>query len=290
VSPLAAQLVSEGVDQLDFDDPEAWAMKYFSSMSVATSLGPVPTSEPGSVELGLELMQSPHLSAEERRVGFDGLKQEDLNRAPAWARVRVRFGLPAQFSIGLGVVPPVEIDGVQAALVSVFVERSLVARDRWGVGARLFSQFGMVDGDFTCKADEVGVPGTEGGRFGCERPSTDEVTLEHRGVELVGWRQVGADRGPKLHAGISYQQHDLEFQVDALTSGLIDRTLLLADGSTYSVTAGATFSLSERIHLGTEVFYSPLDVRRIDLETLQFRPVQNDALLNLRLMLRYQIR
>lgn len=292
-APGKAQFVSDGIDQLDFDDPEAWAMKYFSSISLTTGLGPVERSEKGSVELGLELMQSPDLSAEEQRVGFDGAKEEDLNRTPAWARFRARFGLPAGFSAGFGVVPPVEVEGVEAALISVFLERPLVQRERWGLGARMFAQVGMVDGDFTCKGSEIGVPGSPADQFGCEAASTDEVTLDHRGLELNLWREVGRSgrrSGPVLHAGISVQEHDLEFQVNARTFGFIDRTLLLADGSTVSYTVGATFELAEKLKLGTELFYTPLDVRRLDLDSFELGPVQNDALLNLRLLLRYRLR
>ena len=36
---------------------------------------------------------------------------------------------------------------------------------------------------------------------------------------------------------------DMEFQVDALTAGVLDRTLLLADGWTWSVNAGASWRL-----------------------------------------------
>ena len=57
--PVVAQDVLDIEQQLDFDAPEAWAMKYFTSTSLLTSLGAVEALEPGAVELGLEAIQIP---------------------------------------------------------------------------------------------------------------------------------------------------------------------------------------------------------------------------------------
>ena len=74
------------VDPLDFDEPEAWALKYFTAVSLLTSLGGVEVREPWSIEVGLELTSVPHLDREQRTVGFGGFKEEDLNRSPVSAR------------------------------------------------------------------------------------------------------------------------------------------------------------------------------------------------------------
>ena len=63
-SPVNAQTVIDFTDELDFDDPEAWAMKYFTSATLLTSIGAVETLEPGAIELGFEAMQIPHLDRE----------------------------------------------------------------------------------------------------------------------------------------------------------------------------------------------------------------------------------
>jgi hypothetical protein len=63
---------------------------------------------------------------------------------------------------------------------------------------------------------------------------------------------------------------------------LIDRTLLLADGWTWSVNGGASWRLSQLLSIAGELFYSPLSVvRPPSTET------ENDGLLNLRTMLRF---
>jgi hypothetical protein len=77
---------------------------------------------------------------------------------------------------------------------------------------------------------------------------------------------------------------NMEFQVDAVTYGIIDRSRLLADGWTWSVNGGASWSLGAKTRLSAEIFYSPLSVARPPS-----REVENDPLLNLRTMLRIDL-
>jgi hypothetical protein len=77
---------------------------------------------------------------------------------------------------------------------------------------------------------------------------------------------------------------DMEFQVDAVTYGLIDRTLLLADGWTWSVNGGASWDLNRQLSIAAEVLYSPLSVMRPPSNE-----AENDPLVNLRTMLRIRL-
>lgn len=289
VAPVHGQnepTVIDTVEQMDFDRPEAWALELFTSASLLTGLGPVDTTEPGSIEVGFELMSMPHLDTEQRTVGFNGVKEEDLNRTPAWGRLRVTFGLPADFSLTLGAVPPLEVDGVTANLYSIAIARPLYRGERSTLGLRLHTQFGDVEGDLTCGEAEAAIPpGAPGNEFGCNAASNDEVTLDYYGAELVWSRRFEGRGAPAIHVGASLQEMDLEFQVNAQTFGILDRTLLLTDGSTWSVEAGASWQLGARAGLSTELFYSPLDVVRATDSS-----PENDALLNLRVLLRYRVR
>ena len=110
--PQAQPLVS-GAENLDFDRPEAWAMKYFASLSLLTSMGAPKAYEPGAILLGFEGGWVPHLSEEQRRVGFNGTKLEDLNKTSFFGRVRATVGLPSKFSVDIGYVPPIELNGAK---------------------------------------------------------------------------------------------------------------------------------------------------------------------------------
>lgn len=292
--PAQAQVeIYDPVQDLDFDDPEAWAMKFFTSVSLLTGLGPVADREAGDVTLGLEVLSVPHLDQEQRTVGFGGFKEEDLSRSPIWARIRAEIGLGAGWGVVVGWAPPLEVDGVKADLWSLALEKAVFSGDRWSLGLRAYGQTGKASGDLTCTegGDERFPPGSVENPFGCEGPSSDEISMEYFGAELVASYDpasgaTGSKRGavPELHGGVSVNHLDMEFQVDAQTFGFLDRSLLRADGDTVGLTFGATWHTGERGRLGAELFYSPLDVRRAGDE------VESDDLLNLRLLWRWQVR
>ena len=280
-SPLTAQVI-DVVEELDWDAPEAWAMKYFNSVSLLTGLGPPRAREPWSFEIGLELDSIPRLDEDQRRVGFGGAKVEDLNRLPVFFRPRLTIGLPAKWSLDLAYVPPLEVRGVKSHLLALGLERPVVATGPWTLGIRFYGQIGDVKSDFTCSAEEAShPPGSPDNFWGCEAPSEDEVTLNYIGVAFTGGYRY---RQTDFHWGLAANYMNMEFQVDALTNGFIDRSLLLADGWTWSLNGGASWSLSGRISLAVEVFYSPLSVVRPPSTGME-----NDPLLNLRSMLRFDL-
>ncbi|HSL18232.1 MAG TPA: hypothetical protein VLB51_10050 [Methylomirabilota bacterium] len=281
VAGQAPAQILDDVDELDWDRPEAWAMKYFNSVSQLTGLGAPTERAPWSVELGLELGSIPNLSEDQRRIGFGGTKVEDINRLPAIARPRLTVGLPAKLSLDLAWVPPVELEGVTSNLVAVGLERPFFRSGALVLGARLSGQIGTVEGDFTCTEEEAAYPpGSPENIWGCEAASEDELSLNHVSLAFTGGVAV---RKTTFHWGLAATWMDMEFQVDAVTYGIIDHTLLLADGWTWSVNGGASWQLSRHFSLAGELFYSPLSVTRPPSTDSE-----NDALVNLRTLLRYR--
>ena len=152
------------------------------------------------------------------------------------------------------------------------------------MGLRLHLQRGKVKGDLTCKegGDHLFPPGPQN-PFGCEAPSKDEVKLDSTGLELAGSLQLEG-RKPRLHAALSYNQLDVEFQVDARTFGFHDRSRLENEGHTFSFATGATWALRGKTSLGIEVQYAPLDVTRPG------KSQEDDSLLNARAVFRLPLR
>jgi hypothetical protein len=75
------------------------------------------------------------------------------------------------------------------------------------------------------------------------------------------------------------------FQVNALTFGMIDHTHYLSHGMAVFASGGLSYRLTSRLILSTDVFYSPLSVRR------GFgAPAQNDGLFNIRTLVTYRMR
>jgi hypothetical protein len=194
-------------------------------------------------------------------------------------------GLPARFSLTVAYVPPVEVFGIKSNLGAVAIERPLWEGERWRLGARLYGQIGTSEGAFTCTEEDAayGSDDFENNPFGCEAPSSDQATLRYTGLELGAAYRVDPN-GLSLHLAGAANYFDNRFQVDARTFGFRDRTLLLADGSTWSVAAGVTVPMPRRTTLGVELFYTPLEVARLG------RARETDPLFNARMMLAHRFR
>lgn len=282
-APLCAtgQVVLDSIERLDFDRPEAWAMKYFASLNLLTGFGPSPDLPAGAVVVAMEIDSVPSLSAAQQRVGFNGTKDEDLDRTSVFGRPRVTVGLPRGFAIEGSYLPPIDISGVEPDLAALALTRRLASRGRFDTGLRLTYQHGSFSGDFTCSAREI-----ESGAnaFGCEVPSNDEMTLDAATVEIALARRPSAS-GWRPHVALALTAMDLDFQVRADYRGLADRTRLVASGETYSVTAGISRDFDQRWRWTAEIFYSPLDVVRPPSPS-----ATDDGLLNARLLLSYRAR
>ncbi|MEO8197758.1 MAG: hypothetical protein ABI689_13665 [Thermoanaerobaculia bacterium] len=272
-------------EELDATRTEAWAMRWFAALATPTMFGAAAATEPWSFDLALEGGSIPSLSAEDRRVGFNGTKVEDLNRAPLFGRPVVRLGLPADFTLSAGWVPPIDFDGVTPNLLSFGLARPLWTGARGRLGAQLFYLDGKIEGDISCPQREVDA-GDDPVRnpFGCEAASNDTMSITSWGVEL-GYAWQATPTVDLFVTGL-WQQLDSEFQVRATYDGFVDRNRLVYDGDDYAWTAGAGWQASEKLRLAGELFYSPLDVVR---DPAGQGPSQNDALFNFRLMGTYKL-
>jgi hypothetical protein len=257
-APAAAK-----VDNLGSHDPEAWAMFYFTSVTLFSGLGAPRAREPWSIEAGLELGNIPHLSEEQRTVGFGGTKTEDLNRSPIFVRPRVTVGLPWKLSLSLAYVPPIEVFDVRPHLFALALERPLIERGPWTLGLRGYGQVGHVDGDFTCPNKAAAFPpGSPQNPYGCDDKSQDRVLQNYVGAELGTSYRLDSLRGltPYLTLGLNYLT--TEFHVHASEFGVRDRTRLQADIWTFSLGTGVSYQLSDRTRWSLGLFFTPLFVTR----------------------------
>jgi hypothetical protein len=286
--PALAQPVLDFVEELDDDRPEAWAMRWFSAALEPTGFGAPVRRDAGAIGLGFEAGWLPELSEEERTVGFSGTKTEELNRTPVIGRVRVDVGLGAGFTLGAGWIPPLELDGAKGNLLSAWLARPLVETPRFRLGATLVATTGRIDGDFTCDRGAVEA-GDDPARnpYACEEVSEDEIHFDAFGAELAAAYLFGGPAETEAHVGIGYRRLDSEFRADARWGGLVDRSVLLYDGADVSIGAGASWRTSDRTRFAGEVVYVPLDVVRDPLDPADS---ENDALLNVRLLLTWRAR
>lgn len=272
-SRAAAQAPAQ---QIDFDRPEAWALKYFAAVTTFTPLQAPRERAPGTVEIALEGGWVPYLTDTERTVGFEGTKVEDLNKTPLTARPRLLVGLPAGFAVEAGWLPPIRIHGTQTNLFDAAIEKAFFDKPGGSLGLRLYGQIGHAYGDYTCPADVVrSRPGTPGNPYGCDARSTDVANLNYAGAALTGGIKVAPGVAVHLAGGATY--NDLQFQVGAYWNGTADNTLLTTHGWTGWGAAGVDVALGATASFSAEAFYSPLTVVRPPSTSSQ-----NDGLFNVR--------
>lgn len=281
-----AQVIINETEHLHSDRPEAWAMNYFTSATLLSGFGAPRSRTFGSVEGGVELDWIPQLSSAQRQVGFNGTKEEDLNKAPIFGRPRITFGLPGRFALTLSYVPPISIFGIKPNLFAFALERPLYERDSWTIGMRLYGQIGNVEGAFTCPGDVAKFPpGSAENIYGCERKSADKSMQRYAGFELSGAYRIEQLRGLTPYIAVGGNFLDAQVHVNAQTFGILDRTHLEAKTWTFTASAGVTYPLANKLMLSVGMLYSPLWVTRPPATSSE-----NDAFINVRALLTYQLR
>jgi hypothetical protein len=244
-----------------------------------TGFGETPAPSAGQWGLALDLGYIPRLTDAQQRVGFNGTKYEDLNRAPVFGRLRFMLVLPGEFVAELGYTPPLTIRRVQPlALASIAIGHRLFEQDPFTLSVRAFGQHGRVRGDITCPTRLAGVVDRRQNPYGCEAPSDDHMRLNYYGLEMTaGW----AAESWRAYVSAGAARTELAVQVDAVTFGVRDRSRLTSHGVLPFATIGASRDLDANWSLGMEVLYVPLYVQR---EPGAVR--ESDPLTSLRLQLR----
>jgi hypothetical protein len=272
------------VERLDFDRTESWAMKYFTTATLMNGLGTPRRLLFGQLRLALEGGWIPFVSDTQRIVGFNGTKSEDLNKLPVFGRLELTVGLPWWLSLTVGYVPPIEINGVQANLLSVALARPFSVTRHFTLGVSVYAQVGDATGDFTCAQSEVNA-GDDRQRnpFGCHAPSHDRLGMKYVGGEVSASYRIDRAHGLEPYTSVAGNFMDLEFRVRAEYDDISDRTRQLTRGGTFSTASGLLFPITRRLDVVGEVFYSPLVVKRP-----QNASSTVEGLLNVRFLIAYR--
>ncbi len=271
-------------EQISFERPESWALKYFTSITLLSGLETPTTRAPWSIDVGVELGWVPQLTPSQRYIGFDGTKQEDLNKTSVFFRPRVTIGLPHRLSMIVGFVPPLRVFGLEPKLLAVGLERPVYEGETWLFGARGYGQIGTINGAYTCPSSVLPfAPGSAGNLYGCQATSSDTASLRFLGGEVsASYRPRHARLSP--HAAFSVNYMNVAFQVDALRFGLVDTTDLGSHGVTVAGSAGVSYTINKRFQTTFDVFYSPLEIQR------PFQATTNSGLFNVRALVAYRLR
>ena len=257
-TPLRAQLPDE---ELAFDRPEAWAMRYFTGAALMQGNGAPPGLAARQFAVGLDVVEIPSLSEAERRVGFNGVKEENLNKAPVLVRPLLHYGVTDRLSVTGAYVPPIEVfDRLRTHVAALSLNFTVYERGDLRLVLRGIGQWTEARGDFTCAAEWAGDPDPIRNPFACEEPSNDTFTSWSGSLE--GSAEYRLSPRWSAFANAAWTYADLTFDVDAHYAGMHDTRQLTSDGSIWSFGIGARVNVTERLSAALSVVHVPLDIRR----------------------------
>ena len=258
-----AQIVIGTHEDVDFESPEGWAMAFMTASSLNLGQLPPQSTEFGDVSFSAELGSIPRLDREQQQVGFGGFKHEDLNKSPAFGRVRASLGLIWDVTAEVSWTPPLEINGAKPDdLWGLALSRPLLGGDNWGLGMRVFALQGAVIADVTCDKDIASLPpSSPGNLFGCLAPSDDRLEMDHYGAELtLSFHEFPLGLQPWV--SLASSRMDPYVEVNALLNGAIDFSTVDSNGTTETFNAGIAYQLRENWRLNFGASYTPLKVDR----------------------------
>jgi hypothetical protein len=217
--------------------------------------------EPGHFAFGLDVVQIPHLSSEQRRIGFNGTKEENLNKAPVLGPPAPALRDHGTLVVTGSYVPPIEVFD----RLRTHVGRCPSTSSRWmkvaGAGPSGALASGRAPAATSPARREIaGNPDPMVNPFLCEEPSNYTFTSWTAGVELMAENRLSPRWSAFANAAYTYA--DLTFDVDAHYSGIHDQRRLTASGPIWSLGVGARYAVTERLSAALSLVHVPLDLRR----------------------------
>ena len=249
--------------EVDFDSPEGWGMAYMSAASLNLSDGFPEQINFGELIFSAEISTIPELNSKQQKIGFGGLKYEDLNKSPVFGKGKIKMGFYWDSILEFSLTPSVEINGAKPDnLYGIALSKQFLTNEKLNLGARIFSKSGNAVADVTCSKDVVAQPlYTPGNPSGCIETSNDRIDLGHHGLEIIIKPEY---KNPKLKPWISLATTRIEpsVRIDAQLELTREIALVKANGKLDTFSIGMNYLLSDKwvVFLGTS--YTPLDVNR----------------------------
>ena len=257
---LSSSLFSQNVD---FERPEGWAMAFTTASSLNLGQSTPRNIVPGELIFSAELSSIPSLSKEQQKVGFNGLKDEDLNKSPIFGRVRISYGLPWDTTAEISWTPPFEIDGAKPEnLWGLAFSRPLIQQEKIDLGIRIFMTRGDVKADVTCSEEMVAIePYTPGNLSGCVGISRDVLTVDHHGLEAaLTFNSIGKKITPWL--SFAFTRMEPSVRVDAPLQYGQEIVDIYSQGTTQTLSLGLSYDFNESHVFNLATSYTPLDANR----------------------------
>jgi hypothetical protein len=276
--------ITYGDERFKLDTPEGWAMAFMTTS--AQNLGQMPPQSVNIKDLSIsaELSSIPRLSKEQQKVGLGGSKNEDLNKSPAFGRLRASMGLPWDLSAEISWTPPIKINNSKPDhLWGAALSKPVFNNEKIGIGLRLFLLRGGVIASVTCSEDVIKFELYSDENFvGCVGLSNDRLQMNHEGIEVF----LSFKNSSAIDPWISLASSNIDSSVDidapiynseTPLEEFRQESTIHSSGLTHTFSAGFNYDLDENWRLNLSGSYTPLDVQRSNNTS------ENDDFWNLRL-------
>ena len=251
------------VDQeVDFSSPEGWGMAFMTTSS--QNLGQMPPQSVNikDISISAELSSIPRLSKEQQKIGFGGFKDEDLNKSPAFGRIRASIGLPWDLNAEISWTPPIQINNSKPDnLWGAAVSKPIINNEKIGLGLRLFLVRGGAIASVTCSEDNLNFDlYTPQNTAGCIALSDDKLKMDHEGIEIF----LSLNNSSAILPWISLASSNLDnsVEINAPLEVGRERATVYSSGTTQTISFGFTYDFNEDWSFNASSSYTPLDVRR----------------------------
>ena len=248
--------------KVDLDSPEGWAMAFMTASAQNLGQAPPHSVDVRDISFSAELSSIPRLSREQQKIGFGGFKDEDLNKSPAFGRLRANVGLPWNVDAEISWTPPLKINNSKPDhLWGAALSKPLFDNERISVGLRLFLLRGGVTASVTCSEDTINfAPYTLQNTAGCIGLSDDKLQMDHEGVEVF----LSFNNTSNIIPWISLASTNIDnaVEIDAPLEIGRERASVYSSGTIQTLSFGLNYDISENWSLNAASSYTPLDVQR----------------------------
>lgn len=250
-------------EEVALDSPEGWGMSYMSAASLNLS-DSFPTSMAfGEIVLTGELSNIPKLNREQQKIGFGGLKYEELNKSPVFGRGKLKVGFYWDSVLEVSYTPPLELKGAKPKnLWGIALSKQVINNDKLNLGLRYYNLSGKAVADVTCSQKTVNQPlYTAGNPSGCISTSKDKIDLGHQGFEIIL-----ASKNSVLNfspwVSFATTKIDSSVRIDAQLELSREIAYVSTEGTLSTLNFGLNYPLSDKWVLNLGTSYTPLDANR----------------------------
>ena len=252
-------------EKVAFDSPEGWGMSYMTAASLNLSDKFPETLSLGQFNVSAEISTIPELNEKQQKIGFGGVKSEDLNKSPVFGRGKITAGFYLDSIIELSWTPPLEIDGAKPEQMwGIAVAKQIYTNDAFNLAIRLYQFNGKATASVTCSEQMVMEPLYSPGNIsGCIGTSKDKIDMSHDGIEILFERKTSM--GFKPWFSIASTNLKPSVQINAPLEFIQEEAFVETSGRLTTLNLGLNYKLSDNWLLNLGTSYTPIDVQRPEM-------------------------